>query len=115
MVILFSTFVFDRITAYKIWEEIHRGNVAVALSTGGNILGVANIMYFAIRANDDLIQTLTWGGLGSIALLVVYIAFEVVTPKLAVSEEIGKGNIAVGLLSFCYSLAFSLVIGASIT
>ncbi len=110
-----ATFLFNLITRYRIWEEVREGNVAVALSTGGIILGVANIMHFAIRGNDNLVTTLIWGGLGTLVLLAVYLAFELLTPVLPVSEEIGKGNKAVGLISFFYSLAFSFVIGASIS
>lgn len=115
VVVLISVTIFDLLTKYKLWEEIRKGNLSVAFSTGGIIMGVANIMRFAIAANDTLIQTLTWGGLGTAALLVVYLAFELSTPKLNVSEEIGKGNLAVGFLSFIYSIAFSFIIGASIS
>lgn len=115
VVILLVTFVFNLMTKYAIWREIHQGNVAVALSTGGLVLGVANIMHFAIRTNDSLEETLAWGGFGALLLLIVYQAFEVLTPKLPVSEEIGKGNIAVGLIAMVYSIAFSFVIGASIS
>lgn len=115
VVIIVAMFIFDLITKYKIWPEINNGNLAVALSTGGIVLGVANIMHFAIRANDDLIKTVMWGGLGTLTLLVVYWGFELLTPKLNVSDEIGKGNKAVGLISFVFSLGFSLIIGASIS
>ena len=110
-----ATLLFNLVTKYQIWDEIRQGNVAVALSTGGIILGVANIMHFAIRSNDSLVTTLLWGGFGTLLLLAVYAAFELFTPVLPVSEEIGKGNKAVGLISFFYSLAFSFVIGASIS
>lgn len=115
VVILVVTFLFDRITRYQIWPEITKGNVAVSLATGGIILGTANIMHRAIGSNEHLLGSVIWGGIGSIALLLVYLAFEWLTPKLNVSEEIGKGNIAVGILSAAYSLAFSLIIGASIS
>jgi len=114
-VILIAIWVFDLITKYKIWEEIAGGNLAVSFSTGGIVLGVANIMRCAITSNDSLLLTIMWGGLGTVALLLVYIAFELLTPKLNVSEEIGKGNKAVGFISFIFSLGFSLIIGSSIT
>lgn len=88
--------------------------MAVAFSTGGIVFGVANIMHFAIMTNDNLINTILWGGLGTAALLVVYYAFELLTPKLNVTEEIQKGNNAVGFISFIFSIAFSYIIGASI-
>jgi putative membrane protein len=110
-----ATLLFNFVTKYQIWDEIRQGNVAVALSTGGIIVSVTNIMHFAISSNDSLVTILLWGGFGTILLLAVYVTFELFTPVLPVSEEIGKGNKAVGLLSFFYSLAFSFVIGASIS
>lgn len=115
VIILIAIFLFDLITKYKVWDEITKGNVAVALATGGVIVGIANILKCAILTNEDLINTVIWGGIGSIVLLLVYLAFELLTPKLNVTDEIGKGNVAVGILSFVFSIAFSLIIGASIS
>ncbi len=114
-IVLIAIYIFDLITKYKVWEEINVGNIAVALSTGGIVLGVANIMRFAIISRDDIPTTMLWGGIGTVALLLVYLAFELLTPKLNVNDEIGKGNKAVGLISFIFSVAFSYIIGASIT
>ena len=115
IVILIAVLIFDLIVRYKVWEEITKGNMAVSFSTGGIILGVANIMHFAITTNDSLLGTILWGGIGTAALLLVYFMFEILTPRLNLTEEIGKGNKAVGFISFIFSLAFSFVIGASIT
>jgi putative membrane protein len=114
IVLLIAIFVFDLVTRYKVWEEINKGNTAVALSLGGIVLGVSNVMKSAIESNDKLVDTIMWGGIGTAVLLIVYFAFEILTPKLNVSEEIGKGNKAVGLISLVFSIAFSFIIGASI-
>lgn len=113
-VILFATLIFELLTKYNAWGEIQKGNMAVALALGGIVIGVANIMHFAITTNDRLIDTLKWGGVGTVLLLIVYFAFELLTPKLNINDEIAKGNIAVGFLSFVFSFAFSFIIGASI-
>lgn len=115
VVVLLAILIFDLCTKYKIWAEINNGNVAVGYATGGIALGVANIMKSAIIANDKLVDTIIWGGIGTFALIIVYLAFEVLTPKLNVTEEIGKGNKAVGFISLVFSVAFSLIIGASIS
>lgn len=115
VVVLIAVFIFDLLTRYKVWEEINRGNMAVSFAAGGIALGVSNIMRYAISANDSLAMTVLWGGIGTVALLIVYFAFEILTPKLNVSEQIGKGNQAVGFISFIFSLAFSFIIGASIS
>jgi len=115
VMVLLGTFIFSLTTRIKIWDEINKGNMAVALSTGGIILGIANIMRFAITACSNIVDTLKWGGIGTVALLIVYFAFELLTLKLNVNEEIGKGNNAVGLVSLALSVAFSYIIGASIS
>ena len=115
VIILIAIFLFDLITKYKVWDEIAKGNVSVALATGGIVVGIANILKCAILTNENLIDTIIWGGIGSVVLLLVYLAFELLTPKLNVTEEIGKGNVAVGILSLVFSLAFSLIIGSSIS
>ena len=43
-----SMALFEVVTKYKNWEEIKKGNVAVALATGGKILGICNIFRFSI-------------------------------------------------------------------
>jgi putative membrane protein len=115
VVLLIAILVFDLVTKYKIWAEIANGNLAVAFSTGGIVLGVSYIMRCAIAANDKLTDTLMWGGIGTASLLIVYFAFELLTPKLNVSDEIAKGNKAVGIISLIFSVAFSYIIGASIS
>ncbi|MCX7746754.1 MAG: DUF350 domain-containing protein [Clostridia bacterium] len=115
VIVLAAVFIFDLLVKYKVWAEINKGNLAVALSTGGKILGISNIMYHAINTNENLLNTVIWGGIGTAALLIVYFAFELLTPNLNVSDEIGKGNKAVGFISFVFSVAFSFIIGASIS
>lgn len=115
VVVLVAIFIFDFCTRYKVWAEINNGNMAVAFATGGISFGVANIMRSAISANDKLLDTIIWGGVGTIVLILVYLAFEILTPKLNVTEEIGKGNKAVGFISLVFSVAFSFIIGACIS
>ncbi|HHW44520.1 DUF350 domain-containing protein [Desulfofundulus thermobenzoicus] len=108
-------FLFCRLTRYNDWEEIQRGNVAAALALGGKVLGLANVMRFAIMSNMGAVEIVAWGMAGMVLLLLVYLAFEWLTPRLKVNEEIAGGNVAVGALSMVFSLAASLIIGASIS
>lgn len=106
--------VFELVTRYKNWEEIKKGNLAVAMATGGKIFGIANIFRFSIEHNDALLTSIAWGSVGFILLLLGYFIFEFLTPSIRVDEEIGKGNKAVGLISMIISIGLSFVIGASI-
>lgn len=117
-VVILCTFVFlavfELVTKYKNWEEIRKGNLAVAMATGGKIFGIANIFRFSIEHNDALLTSIAWGTVGFILLLLGYFIFEFLTPSIRVDEEIGKGNKAVGLISMIISIGLSFVIGASI-
>ncbi|WP_368503601.1 DUF350 domain-containing protein [Alkalihalophilus sp. As8PL] len=111
--IVFLT-IFETVTKYKNWEEIKKGNIAVALATGGKIFGVANIFRHSIEYSDSLLMMLGWGVLGFALLLFSYFIFEFLTPSFKVDEEIARDNRAVGFIAMVISIGLSYVIGASI-
>lgn len=114
LAVIIAMAVFETVTKYKNWEEVKKGNVSVALATGGKLFGVANIFHFSIQHNDSILTMLMWGAYGFTLLLFGYFIFEFLTPRFKVDEEIGRDNRAVGLLSFIISVALSFVIGAGI-
>ncbi|WP_072329870.1 MULTISPECIES: DUF350 domain-containing protein [unclassified Paenibacillus] len=107
--------IFELVTKYKDWDEIKKGNVAVAMATGGKIFGICNIFRFAILNNDSLLVSLTWAAYGFVLLLVAYFIFEFLTPYFKIDEQIQQDNRAVGLISMILSISLSYVIGASVT
>ncbi|GIN11658.1 UPF0719 transmembrane protein YshE [Shouchella clausii] len=107
--------IFETVTSYNNWEEIKGGNVAVAMATGGKIVGTANIFAATIQHSDGLLVMLMWGIFGFALLLFSYFIFEFLTPGFKVDEEIKNDNRAVGLLSLLLSVGLSFVISASIT
>lgn len=115
LIILVTVFVFTRVTRYNDWEEIAKGNVSAALALGGKVFGVANIIRFSVLSNTSATHTIFWGALGAVLLVIVYLLFEWLTPKLNVNREIAAGNVAVGVVSMVFSVAASFVIGASIS
>ncbi|WP_284139777.1 DUF350 domain-containing protein [Virgibacillus sp. LDC-1] len=106
--------IFELVTSYKNWEQIKKGNFAVAMATGGKLFGIATIFRYSIEHNDTLLQSIGWGAFGFLLLLIGYFVFEFMTPSIKIDEEIGKGNIAVGFISMTISIGLSFVIGASI-
>jgi putative membrane protein len=112
--ILFLT-IFELVTKYKNWEEIKKGNLAVAMATGGKILGIANIFRYSIQQNDSVLTTIGWGFFGFFLLLVGYFIYEFLTPKFKIDEEIENDNRAVGFISLVISVGLSYVIGAGIS
>ncbi|MFE7063141.1 DUF350 domain-containing protein [Bacillus haimaensis] len=106
--------IFELVTKYHNMEEIKKGNMAVALATGGKILGIANIFRYSILDHDTLFTMIGWGALGFVLLLFAYFIFEFLTPSFNIDDEISKDNRAVGLISFAISVGLSFIIGASI-
>ncbi|MFF2888935.1 MULTISPECIES: DUF350 domain-containing protein [unclassified Paenibacillus] len=105
---------FELVTKYKCWGEIKKGNMAVAMATGGKIFGICNIFRFSIESNDSIYHSLLWGAFGFIILLVAYFLFEFLTPVFRIDEEIQKDNRAVGFIAMIISVSLSYVIGATI-
>ncbi|WP_341356696.1 DUF350 domain-containing protein [Rossellomorea sp. y25] len=107
--------IFELVTKYRNWEEIKKGNMAVAMATGGKIFGIANIFRHSISHNDTILTTIGWGVFGFFLLLIGYFIYEFLTPKFKIDEEIANDNRAVGFISLVISVGLSYVIGAGIS
>lgn len=105
---------FELVTRYKCWDEIKKGNIAVAMATSGKIFGICNIFRFSIGSNDSVYQSLIWGAYGFVILMAAYFLFEFLTPVFRIDEEIARDNRAVGLIAMIISISLSYVIGATV-
>lgn len=105
---------FELVTRYQVWEELKKGNLAVAMATGGKIFGIANIFGYSISEHVSIGQSLIWGTFGYVLLLISYFIFEFMTPSYKIDDEIAKGNMAIGFIAMMISIGFSYVIGASL-
>ncbi|WP_046175805.1 DUF350 domain-containing protein [Domibacillus indicus] len=116
VVVIAGLVIFELMTRkYKDWDEIKGNNAAVALSIGGKIIGICVIMTFSIFHNDSISETIIWGLFGMVLQLLAYLLFELLTRGFSVEEQLKKGNLAVGIVSFSVSVGLAFVIGASIT
>lgn len=106
--------IFELATSYRNWDEIKKGNVAVAMATGGKIFGIANLFRFSMAHHDRFLHTILQGGFGFLLLLAGYFIFEFLTPTFRIDEEIKKDNRAVGLIAMFISIGLSYVIGVSL-
>jgi putative membrane protein len=111
--VLFLT-IFELVTKYKNWDQIQKGNLAVAMATGGKLFGIANIFRHSIEAHHALLIMIGWGFFGFLLLLIGYFIFEFLTPKFRIDDEIENDNRAVGFISMMISIGLSYVIGAGI-
>ena len=107
-------YIFECVTRYDRWKEIGKGNLAVAMATGGKIFGICNVFRFSIQAGDTIYETLIWAGVGFVLLLAAYFMFEFMTPLFRIDDEIARDNRAVGFLAMIISVSISYLVGAVI-
>ncbi|ASK62959.1 hypothetical protein CFK37_12800 [Virgibacillus phasianinus] len=116
VIVLIGLFIFEIMTQkYKDFEAVKEGNVAVAMSIAGKIIGICIILAFAIYNSSVIYETLIWGIYGVILQMISYLLFDLFTRRFSVEEQLAKNNIAVGILSMGVSIGIAFVIGASIT
>ena len=88
--------------------------IAIAHNLGGKVVGQALVMASAVFHAVSIGDLIIWGVIGIIFQVLVYYAFEKLTP-FKVSEELMKGNIAVGVFSARLSFATGLILAALIS
>ncbi|WP_366247947.1 DUF350 domain-containing protein [Terribacillus aidingensis] len=116
VIVIIGLIIFELIThKYRDWEEIEKGNTAVALSIGGKIIGICLVLSFSIYHSSELWETLIWGAYGVVLQMIAYFVFEGVTRRFSVQSKLKDNNIAVGIISLAVSIGLGFVIGASIT
>jgi len=55
VIVIIGLIIFELIThKYRDWEEIEKGNTAVALSIGGKIIGICLVLSFSIYHSSEL-------------------------------------------------------------
>ena len=88
--------------------------IAVAHSLGGKVIGqsivIASAIFHAVSVGDLVI----WGVVGIVFQVLAYYGFAKLMP-FKVSEEVCKGNVAVGLFLSRLSIATGLILAALIS
>ncbi|GKU76284.1 DUF350 domain-containing protein [Paenibacillus sp. L3-i20] len=111
---LLGMFIFNLMTPYKDMDELKKGNVAVGLALGGKFISTAIILGVAAYTNSYIWFMVLWFAIGYVCLIAAYWLFELLTPKFKISDELVKGNTAVGILLFCVYLGFAFAISSLI-
>ncbi|WP_174615307.1 DUF350 domain-containing protein [Virgibacillus ihumii] len=116
IIVLTGLVLFENMTRkYKDMEEVKKGNMAVALSIIGKIIGICIILSFAIYNSNVIYETIIWGAFGVVLQMIAYWLFDLFTRNFSVEEQLHKNNVAVGIMSLGVSIGLAFVIGASIT
>ncbi|TVY08764.1 DUF350 domain-containing protein [Paenibacillus cremeus] len=87
---------------------------AAAYDLGGKMIGQVLVLASAVYHSLGLLDLIVWGLIGIAFQIIIFYFFELLTP-FKVLAEIPKGNVAVGIFSFCLSLASGLLMASLIS
>jgi putative membrane protein len=111
---LLGMLVFNWMTPYRDMDELKKGNVAVGLALGGKFMATAIILGVAAYTNTSIWFMMLWFAVGYVCLIVAYWVFEWVTPGFKISEQLQKGNVAVGILLSMVFIGFAFAVSSLI-
>ena len=116
LVILFAIlvvgyYIFSLITRYDDNKEIARGNEAAGMYMGSKLLGLCIIVGLVSINSDNWLDVIVWSAVGIVALCLVYIIFDLVTPRTKLCEQIKNGNMAIAQLLRSLIIGIAFVIG----
>lgn len=111
---LLAAFVYHWVTPYHELKLIADGNVAVAVSYAGAMLGLALPMASLAAHSVSLVDLGRWAAAALVTQLVVYFAVHVLLKK-QLDAQIVNGNVAVGIFLGAISLVFGILNAACLT
>jgi putative membrane protein len=111
---LLGMVIFRWMTPYNDMEELKNGNVAVGLALGGEFLATAVILGVAAYTNTSIWFMMLWFAVGYVCLLAAYWIFEWITPGFVISDQLKKGNVAVGILLCAVFIGTSFAVSSLI-
>jgi putative membrane protein len=112
MLALFLT-IYIRITPYQEIRLIREGNIAVAISLSGAIIGFTVPLAKAVAQSGSLLDMLMWGGIALIVQLLAYIVVRLLMPGIV--KDIPEGKIAQGTCLGVLSLSTGMLNAACMT
>lgn len=110
-VLLVGYYIFSFITRYNDSEEIAKGNEAAGMYMGSKLLGLCIIVGLVSINSDNWIDVIIWSAVGIVILCLVYIIFDILTPRTKLCEQIKNGNMAIAQLLRSLIIGISFVIG----
>lgn len=120
ILMLAGNFLIDLIIPCHFPTEIKKGNQAVGWLSAGSFIGMAVILKAAIMSPvvESIEETLASGVINSILYFAIGVVFFILgyfivdfwNRKYRLSEEIGNGNVAAGIMVFGIFVALGIII-----
>ncbi|WP_411348782.1 DUF350 domain-containing protein [Paenibacillus sp. WLX2291] len=111
VILLVGYYVFSRLTRYDDNKEIAAGNEAAGMYMGSKLLGLCIIVGLVSISSDNWLDVIIWSAVGIVILCLVYMIFDLITPKTKLCEQIQNGNMALARLLRSVIIGISFVIG----
>ena len=112
IVLALGVVIYIRITPFDDIELIRNGNIAVAISFGGAIIGLSVPLAFTLASSVTVWEVLIWGLLTVLIQLAAYRATDRLLKDLP--ERISAGNIGASVTLVSFKLAFAFLNAAAI-
>jgi putative membrane protein len=96
-----------RVTPYKDFELISKGNIAAACSLSGTLIGFMIPLASAIIHSVDMVDMLVWGVIALLVQVLVFIIVRLIFKNISYSIE--KGFVAEGIFLGAMSIAAGIL------
>ncbi len=120
ILVILMAMVYNKIMPYDVFSKIYAGNAAVAVALAGFLVGMANIIRYAIESeHSDWAESAVAIGIQLVVAMIAFPVFRFLTdklllPKRSITDELvhqEKPNFGVGLVeAFAYVSASVLII-----
>ena len=120
VLVILTAMIYNKIMPYDVFSKIYAGNAAVAVSLAGFLVGMANIIRYAIESeHSDWAESAVAIGVHLGVALIAFPVFRFLTdklllPKRSITDELinqEKPNFGVGLVeAFAYISASVLIV-----
>jgi len=117
LVLICFAFIYQKVTAYDIHDEIEKDNIAAGVAFGGNMIAISILVLKGIAGtfpgwDEALIRLLVWSIIGFITLMAFrWIIDLLFVPNATISEEISRDkNINAAYLESSILIGISLVL-----
>ncbi len=111
LILAIGSFVFSKLTKFDDFKEIQNGNEAAGIYMGSKLIGLSIIVAMVSYSSHSWVAMIIWSLIGMAVLCLVYLIFDLLTPKFKVCEEIARGNKAVAQLLRAVIIGTSIVLG----
>ena len=113
LLLYFYSKIYEKITPYREFDLIRKGNTAAAISYGGSLLGFAVPLASAIMHSPGLLDMILWGLIALFIQILTFLVVRLIFKDLA--EGIKGNKVSEGIFLGVVSLIVGIINGACIS